>query len=316
MSFGPDDKGCWKDKLPYVEHDLDTVRDRERIFRQFGNFAAGFDFGGAVKQERSPAAYRANNYVLQNNVEPRFKPVDANTRYSNETGFGWLSEGNRQEEAIPLTPYLEVRAVAKDPKDLPHDVLFRDYIRGTGAQKFAVRVKDGAYDVSLLHPDHSTSQLKLDAKNGRLEIPMPDGNWSISGIVVKAAESEPAAKLPPEPTRLARPQFRHEMPGFARAGEPLKLLLDVANTGHVTRVRLYYRPLNQLARFKTIEHAPGEAFLIPGEDITAGYDLMYYFEVLDDARGGWFVLDPLQQTPYYVVQTDRNKRQNNARSVY
>jgi hypothetical protein len=303
MSFGPDDKGCWKDKLPYVEHDLQTIREREAVFQKFGKFTAGFDFGGPVKQERSPAAYRSNNYVLQNNVEPRFKAVDAATRYSDQAGYGWLSDGNRQDDAIPLTPYLEVRAVARNPKDLPHDVLFRDSIRGTGAQKFAVRVEDGQYDVSLLHPDHTNSELKLSAANGRLEIPTPAGDWSISGIVVRAAGNAPAAKIAPEAKQLPRPRFNHEMPQSARAGEALKLSLDIANKEHVTKVRLYYRALDQLVKFKSIEHAPGEAFSIPGEDITTEYDLMYYFEVLNDKGGGWFVLDPLAQTPYYVLRT-------------
>ena len=65
MSFGPDDKGDWKDKLPYVRDDVEIVREREAILRQFGAFAAGFDFGGAVKHEKSPTAFRANNYVLR-----------------------------------------------------------------------------------------------------------------------------------------------------------------------------------------------------------------------------------------------------------
>lgn len=303
MSFGPDDKGCWKDKLPYVEHDLETLRERETIFRQFGRFAAGFDFGGPVKQERSPAAYRSNNYVLQNNVEPRFKAVNAGTSYSDGTGFGWLSDGNRQDEPIPLTPYLEVRAVASNPKDLPRDVLFRDSIRGTGTQKFGVRVKEGQYEVSLLHPDHTTSELKLAATNGRLEIPTPEGDWSISGIVVHATAGEPAPKIPSGAKQLPRPEFHHEMPPSAHPGEPLKLSLDIANRDHVTKVRLYYRPLDQLLKFKTIERAPGEAFIIPGEDIIGEYDLMYYFEVLNDAGGGWFELDPVVQTPYYVART-------------
>jgi hypothetical protein len=309
MSFGPDDKGCWKDKLPYVMHDLNAVREREGVFRQFGKFVAGFDFGGPVKNEPSAVAYRSTNYVLQNSVEPRFRPVDANTRYSDERGFGWLSDGPRQETPIPLTPYLEVRAVAKDPKNLPHDVLYRDYIRGNGVQNFGVRMHDGEYAVSLLHPDHGLSQLKLVAANGRLEIPMPAGEWSISGIVVRTVGSETPAKLPPEPKRLAQPQFRHDMPAFAKPGEPLKLSLHIANTEHVGKVRLYYRTLDQLSRFKSIEHAPGEMFVIPGEDISSQYDLMYYFEVLNDAGGGWFVLDPLIQTPYYVVQTGNHPPQ-------
>jgi hypothetical protein len=299
MSFGPNDKGDWKDKLPYVRHDPEIVRARETIFQQFGSFTAGFDFGGAVKQEKSPAAYRANNYVLENNVAPRFQPVDAATRYDEQKGYGWLTEGQREESAILLTPYLEVRAVSKDPKNLPHDVLFRDFIRGAGAQKFGVKVEPGDYRVALLHPDHTVSELKLAATNGRLEIPMPAGDWSISGVIVRDGKTVP---VPPEPKDLPRPNFHHDAPVQAQPGQPLTLRLTVSGD-HVRGVRLHYRPLNQLAQFKTIEKAPGEAFIIPGSDISSDYDLMYYFEVLSDNSSGWFQPDPLTQTPYYVVKT-------------
>jgi len=299
MSFGPDDKGSWKDKLPYVQHDLEIVRERESVLKQFGAFTAGFDFGGAVKHQASPTAYRANNYVLENNVAPRFQPVDAATRYDEQKGYGWLTENPRQESAIPLTPYLEIRAVAKDPKNLPHDVLFRDFIHGTGAQKFGVKVEPGNYSVALLHPDHTVSELKLTASNGRLEIPMPDGDWSISGVVVRGGKSLP---VPAEPKDLARPNFQHDPPAQAQPGQPLTLRLAVSGA-HVRGVRLHYRALNQLAQFKTIEKASGEAFVIPGEDISSDYDLMYYFEALSDNGSGWFEPNPLTQTPYYLVKT-------------
>ena len=299
MSFGPDDKGDWKDKLPYVRHDVETVREREAILKQFGKFIAGFDFGGAVKHERSPTAYRANNYVLENNVAPRFQPVDAATRYDEQKGYGWLADGHREESPIPLTPYHEVRAVAKDPKNLPHDVLFRDFIRGAGAQKFGVKAEAGDYRVVLLHPDHTITELKLAASNGRLEIPMPGGDWSISGVVIRGGKSVP---VPPEPKTLPRPSLRHDPPAQAQPGQSLTLQL-VASGAHVRAVRLHYRPLNQLAQFKTIEKAPGESFVIPGGDISSDYDLMYYFEALSENGSGWFQPDPLIQTPYYVVKT-------------
>ena len=68
-------------------------------------------------------------------------------------------------------------------------------------------------------------------------------------------------------------------------------------------MRLYYRPLNQLDHFKSIEHSPGQDFVIPGADITDRYDLMYYFEVVNETGGGWFEPDPLSRTPYFVVST-------------
>jgi hypothetical protein len=57
-------------------------------------------------------AYRdvlPNNFVLRNTVAPRFQAVDPDTRYSESLGYGWISDGGRTAEAIPLTPYLEVR---------------------------------------------------------------------------------------------------------------------------------------------------------------------------------------------------------------
>jgi len=303
MSFGPDDKGNWKDKLPYVREDVEIVHEREAILQKFGAFTAGFDFGGAVKHEKSPAAYRANNYVLENTVAPRFEPVDASTPYDEQKGYGWLAEGQREESAIPLTPYLEVRAAAKDPKDLPHDILFRDFVRGTGPQKFGVKVAPGNYRVVLLHPDHTISELNLTASNDRLEILMPEGDWSISGIVVRGSKSAP---IPPEPKTLPRPSFRHNPPAQAEPGQSLTLQL-AASGAHVQSVRLHYRPLNQLDQFKTIEKAPGQEFVIPSSDISSDYDLMYYFEVLSDNGSGWFQPDPLTQTPYYVVQTSAKK---------
>jgi hypothetical protein len=302
MSFGPDDIGHWKDKLPYVRHDLKLVAEREEILERFGRFEAGFDFGGAVKTQPHYGAYRQDNYVYQNTVEPRFQPVDPATRYSDERGFGWLADGERQAVAIPLTPYLEVRAAAKDPQNLPHDLLFRDYIRGRGAQTFGVKVEPGEYRVSLLHPDRSAEELNLRADNGRLTVPFPSGEWSVSGLVVKG--NKPSRKYPPAfgPTPQARPQLQHQGPATAQEGKPLTLELAISGSPKVRAVRLYYRTVNQLAEFKMLEAPPGVSFTIPAREISAHWDLMYYFEVLNENNGGWFQPDPLRETPYYVVK--------------
>ena len=55
------------------------------------------------------------------------------------------------------------------------------------------------------------------------------------------------------------------------------------------------------AQFKTLEHAASEpSFTIPGEDLSANWNLMYYFEILNQGGGDWFQPDPQQATPYYV----------------
>ena len=46
-----------------------------------------------------------------------------------------------------------MRAAAKHPTNLPHDVLYRDSIEGKGAQIFRVKVEPGDYTIHFLHPD-------------------------------------------------------------------------------------------------------------------------------------------------------------------
>jgi hypothetical protein len=82
----------------------------------------------------------------------------------------------------------------------------------------------------------------------------------------------------------------------------LTLAIDVQ--GRVaTRIRLHYRALNQNDSFRTLEGTG--TFVIPGEDISDRWDLMYYFEILNAEGSGWFYPDPATATPYFVVATQR-----------
>ena len=302
MAFGPDDAGHWKDKLPYVRHDLELVREREEALAAFGRFDFGFDFGAAPSPARGPS-YRNDLYVRANTVAPRFRQADAATRYSEETGFGWITDGRRETAGIPLTPYHEVRAVAPHPRQLPRDVLYRDYIRGQDPEQFRVKSGPGRFTVSFLYPDRAVSRQTLDAVNGMLDIPFPSGEWSVSGLVIARNGQEPPVPMVPLGTkRLPRPALAHTPPLRAEAGKPLVLALKATPSQGITAVRLHYRPVNQLARFQTLEASPPRfVFTIPGLDISPSYDLMYYFEVLNTEGGGWLVPDPETSTPYFVA---------------
>ena len=303
MAFGPDDVGHWKDKLPYVQHDLKLIEEREKIFEQFGRFDFGFDFGGPVAAPRG-ASYRNDPYVLRNAVEPRFQPVDPETRYTETLGYGWASEGLREAQAMPLTPYLEVRAVAPNPSHLPENTLFGDWIRGRGAQAFRVRSGPGEFQILFLQPDRTTTSQTLRSESDTLDIVFPEGEWQVCGVVVKRMQAPPEPGPQKWPQSLPRPTLAHTPPNTAPAGGPLTLTLRVAPPADVKSVRLHYRPLNQLASFKTLEAPPDRAvFSIPDEDISPRWDFMYYFELLSRGGGGWFEPDPTAATPYYVVTT-------------
>jgi hypothetical protein len=283
MAFGPDDVGHWKDKLPYVRHDLKTIEERQALWDRFGRFDFGFDFGGPVAAARG-SAYRNTPYVLGNTVEPRFRPVDPETRYSDATGYGWLHAGERTAHALPLTPYHEVRAVVPNPARLPANVLFGDWIEGRGPQVFRVRTGPGEFTVRFLGPDTART-LRTSAET--LDIPFPDGDWRISGLILQSSR-------PPSPTpktQHPRPAVRvaHTPPATARANQSLTLRIEAPGP-----VRLHYRPMNHLVRFKTLAGPP---FTIPAEDVSPRWDLIYYFE-----GPTWFHPDPRVGTPYYVVK--------------
>jgi hypothetical protein len=303
MAFGPDDVGHWKDKLPYVRHDLELVRERAELFDQFGPFDYGFDFGGPVKTPVSAAAYRANSFVLRNSVAPRFQAVDPGTMYSDALGYGWASEGERAAVEIPLTPYLEVRGVARNPGNLPRDVLYRDYIRGKGAQVFRVKTEPGVYRIRVLHPDRSETVASVRAEAGYLDMTFPQGDWSVSGLVIQGMKPKPPPAPQPYAELPPRPAMRHDSPKTAMAGQPLTLALRIAPGSSATRVRLYYRPVNQNVAFRVMETAADQpSFTVPGEDVSSKWDLMYYFEILNREGSGWFQPDPQTTTPYYVVE--------------
>jgi len=122
----------------------------------------------------------------------------------------------------------------------------------------------------------------------------------VSGLVIKGPQSSlPAPPLRPR-RQLARPDFLHTPPASAVAGKPLILSLRVVGEKPAS-IRLHYRALNQQESFRTLEGGP--SFTIPAEHLSARFDLIYYFEVLNAEKTGWFYPDPAVTTPYFVVET-------------
>ncbi len=308
MYFARGDAGHWKDRLPYIKHDLETIAERVTIYERFGSDFLGFDFGGPsgeVKMQDGRPYWRTLPYLQENDVEPRFQAVHLDSRWSEQAGFGWINDAPSTVKAITRASLDEMRAIEHDPKNLPRDVLFRDFIKVSDNHIFRVRTGSGRYLVRFLFPDKSEKTATVEAEKGLVDIRFPEGEWNVSGLVLTrlspTEKKEPATFKTPVP--LAKPSFKHTPPQRVQAGTPITLKLEVSNADSVVSVRLHYRPLNQLEKFRTLESGePQPVFTIPASDNEYGYDLMYYFEILNTKGKGWFYPDPLVETPYFVVE--------------
>ena len=302
MAFGPQDTGHWGDKLAWVQHDVKTIDDRIETFKQFGRFLFGFDFGPKVNPIRG-ASWRNTPYLWMNAVEPRFTPVNEGTLFDEKTGFGWASAGERTAKGLLPASYRDIRAASETPGMLPGNALFGDSITGRGAQTFRVRTGDGEFEVQFLIPDRTTMRKNFTAHNGYLDIVFPADEWTYCGLVITFPGAL-AADLPQQhwPQHLPRPVFKHTPLRTASPDKAIPIALGIAPVSNANTVRLHYRAVNQLASFKTIEAPAAKAvFTIPASDVKEQWDLMYYFEVLNTEKSGWFEPDPKTATPYYVV---------------
>jgi hypothetical protein len=193
---GPDDVGDWKDKLPYVRHDLELIREREEILQRFGRFDFAYDFGSPPSPPSTLPPFLTTPYIRTNNVEPRFTAVSTDTVFDERTGYGWVPGSWRRSTdvaGLALAPYQEIRATARVPYNPPHDVLFRDYIRTDGAHDFVVKAPPARYEVTFLHPDRTAETQVIDSAGDRLRVHFPNGDWAVSGLVIRGPQSTSSA---------------------------------------------------------------------------------------------------------------------------
>ncbi len=301
MAFGPDDVGHWKDRLLYVEHDAAALDEQIHLWKQFGHLDYAFDFGGKV-EVGDPSLWRRLPALSRSTVQPRFTPVNAGTQTES---YGWAMPVERKEAPLPLTPYLEMRSAVANPQNLPSNVLFGDYISGQGDQTFRIAAKDGEYRVHLLKPDGTFETTALTATGGRLDVVLKGPDWKVSGLIAqRAVAPAPTASFKPQPA-VARPTVVHTAPFAASANRSLTLSVRISPLNQIRAIRLHFRAVNQLAPFETIEAPPSRAaFTIPAKFVDGTHDLMYYFEIINTANGGWFYPDPLRQTPYFVIKVE------------
>ncbi len=307
MAYGPADVGAWKEKLPYVQHDVTWLEELEKTAEKFGQNDFRIDFGGPPLEPDSVPYrdYRDGHFIRNNNLEPRFERAAADTTFADGAAYGWAGDGQRTLHAIPLSPYLEVSSVIANPKQLPHNVLLGDYVEGSGPQTFRIRTGDGSFEATLVAPDGASTRQTVRAVNGVADVAFPQGSWKVAALLLRNTNGkrpQPAALELPK--TLPRPKIVASTPPQSIVeGKPLKVTVRVEPAGNVTGIRIHYRGISYADDFHVLDaKGPSATFTIPGEHISSRWDLLYYFEVLNTERTGWFQPDPLTSTPYYVVR--------------
>ncbi len=155
------------------------------------------------------------------------------------------------------------------------------------------------------------------------EEPQQRGHWTdrlpaIDKDIAAVAELETTAAGAPEPhvvsaiqealgrPRRVVPAAQHDAPAKFRAGQPLELVLTLAQKD--AAVRMYYRQVDQAERYAVVEMEGRRGTFsatIPGAYTDSEYPLEYYFEVRESA--GAVTLfpgfsDTLTNQPYFVVR--------------
>ena len=118
LIFGrPDDQdGHWKDNLPYARHDLQRLDEVEALWRRYGHFDLGFDFGAQLPPRTGTPPLP---YLHDYSTERRFLPVGPQTLYSPHTGYGWGGTYGLLATAFPRIDGKTLRASAPHPTPLP-----------------------------------------------------------------------------------------------------------------------------------------------------------------------------------------------------
>lgn len=103
------------------------------------------------------------------------------------------------------------------------------------------------------------------------------------------------------------PEVVHQAITQGLPGQPLRITARVQDPSGVRWVRLRYRNVSQFEDYQTLSMEPtGEGDLyagtLPGEALSPKWDLMYFFEVMDECGNGQICPDLDKETPYIIVR--------------
>jgi hypothetical protein len=262
-----------------------------------------------------PAGQQVEKTIETSAVDGKLKVL-----FDNSTSGDWHASTLTVTRIGPLIAHVPVRRVSPG-----QDLVLRASVTGV-APIFRVRIfygdRRGGFAVAdmervapllyrALIPQSKVVEglsyfLEAADAAGRLAI-WPDGGMAHPVPVLVSTDDEP-------------PVLRHTPVPVARPMQPLRIIAEVEDPSGIQWVRLRYRGLSQHQDFQVLPMLPtgtGNQFqaTIPGENIDPKFDLMYLFEVMDNAGNGKIYPDLAKQTPYVVVKVDEGKAGQAAREA-
>lgn len=297
LHLGPSG-GHWRDNRGRVEYDLARVRQVRELFRSYGLFDWGFDFGP------SPGAPRRPDSVLDH--EPRFLPIDHTVEYWPETGYGWVAPKELKATPVPRLGNQLARGVFYirpdrpwDPsvlEKLPFEALTGGYVEGAAPARFRVDCDPGRYEVTLLAPPETHGRTTLSAARGSLKVlkseesPYQEGRiWTVdlsgSGLVLTLDGGAGPWRARALVVRPAAPKIAHQHRRVLRADAGVPLRVTVTAPGGVKSVTLRYRCGGRFWHKHKME-GDGTLFatVVPNDKLD-GQRLEYYFTAVgNDGR--------------------------------
>jgi hypothetical protein len=256
MVFGPRDVGHWKDNLVFVRHDVQRLKEVQDLLHRYGLFDLGLDFGPKVAPLRR--AYEPQ-YASTYPIERRFRPLDPETTYARDRGYGWL-EGSGITSSPPMNiPYTSLEGDNLENLALPQAVLYSDFLRGARKSTLLVDLADGDYRITSIvanQPELANGafqvgpageipaaasvisyalgetgekSMDLTVTGGRLAlefVPSVGKDWLVSGLVI---------------TRRA-PHIAHVPVATASPGLPLRIAATITAPDGIEAAALHIQP--------------------------------------------------------------------------
>ena len=172
---------------------------------------------------------------------------------------------------------------------------------------------DGIRSMTLrYHASHRWRELQMDGDGVAFHaaVPVADlGNGSLAYELVAKDMQGRTSRLSglsaPVARGFRRPRITFvESPGVWSPSDELELRVALENGEFAREVRLHYREADQNRDFRLMKLRGGRSgdyeFRVATRYLDVGYDLIYYFELVDVLGGGSFHPDPFDEARYFI----------------